>query len=82
MSMSVEQRLQDEIGTLHVEAPEAVALLYPSPYSVGMSSLGFQTIYRSINETPGRAAHRAFLPDELLNAKSLHTSETGRPVGN
>lgn len=82
MSMSVEQRLRDEIGTLHVEAPQAVALLYPSPYSVGMSSLGFQTIYRTINATPGRAAHRAFLPDELSRAKSLHTYETGRPVGN
>ncbi|MEZ4247786.1 MAG: hypothetical protein R3B99_06065 [Polyangiales bacterium] len=42
------------------EAPEAVYTLYPSPYTAGMSSLGYQTLYRTVNETPGRAAHRAF----------------------
>ena len=41
-----ERRLADEIGTLHKQAELAVALVYPSPYHVGMSSLGFQTIYR------------------------------------
>ena len=59
----VRQRLADEIGTLYKDAPERIALLYPSPYSVGMSSLGFQTIYREINAHPGRVAERAFLPD-------------------
>lgn len=59
------QRLADEVGTIVKEAPEAVALLYPSPYHAGMSSLGFQTIYRSLNAQPDRAAHRAFLPDDV-----------------
>jgi len=58
------RRLEDEQGTIVQEAPEAVALLYPSPYRAAMSSLGYQTIYRTVNETPGRAAHRAFLPDD------------------
>jgi radical SAM superfamily enzyme YgiQ (UPF0313 family) len=38
-------------------------MLYPSPYKVGMSSLGFQTLYRHLNEI-GIGAHRAFLPDD------------------
>jgi len=45
----VAERLAAEVGTLRKDAPEAVALAYPSPYAVGMSSLGFQTIYREIH---------------------------------
>lgn len=77
--------MAEEVGTLQCEAPEAICLLYPSPYHVGMSSLGFQTIYRTINETPGRAAHRAFLPDDTEAFRSartpLFTYEGDRPVG-
>lgn len=77
-------RLRDEIGTIDKDAPESVALLYPSPYRVGMSSLGYQTIYRSINSTEGRAAHRAFLPDDLdawrQSRAPLVTHEKLRPV--
>ena len=77
-------RLRNEIGTIDKDAPEAVALLYPSPYRVGMSSLGYQTIYRSINATEGRAAHRAFLPDDLdawrQSRAPLVTHEKLRPV--
>lgn len=77
-------RMGDEIGAIQKDAPEAVALLYPSPYRVGMSSLGYQTIYRSINACEGRAAHRAFLPDDLnawqQTRVPLVTYETLRPV--
>jgi radical SAM superfamily enzyme YgiQ (UPF0313 family) len=80
----IESRRRDEIGAIGKEAPEAVALLYPSPYHVGMSSLGYQTIYRAINETPGRAAHRAFLPDDVAASKASRTPvityEALRPV--
>ena len=80
----VRERLRDEVGTIHRDVPERVALLYPSPYAAGMSSLGFQTIYRVINKTPGRAAHRAFLPDDVAAFRagpgSLFTYETRRPV--
>lgn len=78
-------RLADEIGTLHTDAPERVALLYPSPYSVGMSSLGFQQIYRLIHAMPGRSAERAFLPDDVEAQRRarvpLFTYESQRPVG-
>jgi hypothetical protein len=80
----VRARLAAEVGMIRKDAPERVALVYPSPYSVGMSSLGFQTIYREINDSPGRAAHRAFLPDDVGAARhegALCTYETGMPVG-
>lgn len=56
--------LAAERGTLAVGQPASVCLTYPSPYRVGMSSLGFQTLYRLLNER-GIVCHRAFLPDEL-----------------
>ena len=59
------ERRAAETGTLVKEAPDELCLLYPSPYAAGMSSLGFQSLYRAVNETPGRAAHRAFLPDDV-----------------
>ena len=51
-------RLADERGTIFQEAPLGVALCYPSPYAVAMSSLGFQTIYREICRHPGAVAER------------------------
>ena len=79
------QRLRDEIGTIHRQADLPVALVYPSPYHVGMSSLGYQTVYRQLNELPGCAAERAFLPDDVAEARRrrepLATYESGRPVG-
>jgi len=77
-------RMRDETGAIDKDAPEAVALVYPSPYRVGMSSLGYQTIYRTINATEARAAHRAFLPDDLgawQQARTpLVTYEKLRPI--
>src|SRR5438477_10618253 len=78
-------RLAAETGTLFKQGELPVALCYPSPYTVGMSSLGFQTIYRQLNGLPGIAAERAFLPDDARAARGarepLATYESGRPVG-
>jgi hypothetical protein len=41
-----------------------VGLCYPSPYHVGMSSLGFQAVYREIHAAPFATAERIFLPDD------------------
>lgn len=77
-------RLDDEQGTLYVDAPSCVALVYPSPYTVAMSSLGYQTIYRKAHAVHGRAAHRAFLPDDVeafrATRQRLFTYEMMRPV--
>ncbi len=80
----VRARLFEETGTLRGSGPEQIALLYPSPYRTGMSSLGFQTLYRTINGTKGRVAERAFLPDEpdayRRSRTSLFTYESERAV--
>src|SRR5581483_8421181 len=60
----IRKRLDDERGRLAKQAPFTVALCYPSPYRVGMSSLGYQRIYRALMEAPGLACERAFLDDE------------------
>jgi len=56
-----------------------VVLVYPSPYRVAMASLGYQTLYRILNDIPGVCCERAVLeaPD---GAKPLRTLETDRPV--
>ena len=78
-------RLADETGTLNKQADLAFALCYPSPYHVGMSSLGFQSIYRSLHALPGCTAERAFLPDDVAEmhrlSEDLCTYESGRPMG-
>ncbi len=74
----------DEEGTLLKQAPLKVALCYPSPYHVGMSSLGYQTVYRLIHAHPGATAERAFLPDDVDAWKKARlaplTIETQSPV--
>ncbi|NOJ94662.1 radical SAM protein [Corallococcus coralloides] len=76
--------LADEAGTLRKEAPYRVALCYPSPYHVGMSSLGYQAIYREVHEHAGATAERVFLPDDVETYKRtrtpLFTWESQAPV--
>ena len=75
--------MERETGVVRKDAPERVALVYPSPYRAGMSSLGYQTIYREINDSQGRSAERAFLPDDVRaqSGSPLTTYEFERPVG-
>jgi radical SAM superfamily enzyme YgiQ (UPF0313 family) len=40
-----------------------VALVYPNTYAVGMSNLGFQTIYEHLNRLPHVVCERVFFPD-------------------
>ncbi|HEY4158253.1 MAG TPA: radical SAM protein [Polyangiaceae bacterium] len=60
----IAQRLRAEVGRIDKDAPFRIALVYPSPYRVGMSSLGYQRIYRAVQDMPGVACERAFLPDD------------------
>ena len=63
-----------------------VALAFPNTYWVGMSNLGFQTVYRLFNERDTVVCERVFLPPkqelaELLEAKTpLVTLESQTPV--
>jgi radical SAM superfamily enzyme YgiQ (UPF0313 family) len=62
---AIRRRGADEHGRLLKQAAFRVALCYPSPYHVGMSSLGYQSIYREIHAHPGVSAERVFLPDDV-----------------
>ena len=71
--------LASEVGTRYGHKARSLAMVYPSPYNVGMSSLGFQSLYRQINDDmTGWTAERAFLPED--DTPGLVTLESGRAV--
>jgi radical SAM superfamily enzyme YgiQ (UPF0313 family) len=64
-----------------------IALAFPNTYWVGMSSLGFQTVYRLFNELEDVVCERVFLPPkqelraQLESGAPLLTIESQTPVG-
>jgi radical SAM superfamily enzyme YgiQ (UPF0313 family) len=70
--------LSREVG--FVRKPHAnrlrVALAFPNTYFVGMSNLGFQTIYRLFNDQPDIVCERVFLPPKP-EVQSLLASGSG-----
>ncbi len=80
--------LSREVG--YVRKPHGarlrVALVFPNTYFVGMSSLGFQTVYRLFNDLDDVVCERAFLPpkqelqDQLNSGSPLLTLESQTPV--
>lgn len=80
--------LSREVG--YVRKPHAgrlrVALAFPNTYFVGMSNLGFQTVYRLFNDQPDIVCERVFLPPKqelaaLVQAGArLVTLESQTPV--
>ncbi|HTM24428.1 MAG TPA: radical SAM protein [Vicinamibacterales bacterium] len=63
-----------------------VALAFPNTYFVGMSNLGFQTVYRLFNELDDVVCERVFLPGrqelqaQLASGKPLRTVESDTAV--
>ena len=80
---AMERRLQGERGSRFVQGGPRVALLYPSPYRAGMSSLGFQAVL-GILQADGMSVERAFLPDDVdawvASRAPLCTYETRTPL--
>jgi radical SAM superfamily enzyme YgiQ (UPF0313 family) len=84
-----QQTLSREVG--YVRKPHdgrlRVALIFPNTYYVGMSNLGFQTMYRLFNDQPDIVCERAFLPpkQELASLREagtrIVTIESQTPVG-
>ena len=70
--------LEAEEGTVHKDwgGKIAVALVYPNAYAVGMSNLGFQTIYRHLNALPDVVCERVFLPDAADASELARTGGT------
>jgi radical SAM family uncharacterized protein len=62
------------------------ALVYPNTYAVGMSNLGFQTIYRHLNALPDVVCERVFMPETADLEEMRRTStpplslESQRPL--
>ncbi len=50
-----------------------VALAFPNTYFVGMSNLGFQTVYRLFNEREDAVCERVFLPPRQELAETIRT---------
>ena len=73
----IARRLAGERGNDFTPGPHRVAMLYPSPYRAGMSSLGYQWILHLLR-TAGFSAERAFLPDD--DTAPLVTYETRSPL--
>src|SRR6059036_1222098 len=92
MSWSLKKKSQallaDEQGTVIKDwgGKISVALVYPNTYAVGMSNLGFQTIYRHLNAIPDVVCERVFMPepadlDEMRRASMAPFSlESLRPL--
>jgi radical SAM superfamily enzyme YgiQ (UPF0313 family) len=80
--------LSKEVG--YVRKPHGgrlrIALAFPNTYWVGMSNLGFQTVYRLFNEHPDIVCERVFLPpkqelaEQLAAGAPLVTLESQTPV--
>jgi radical SAM superfamily enzyme YgiQ (UPF0313 family) len=60
-----------------------ICLCYPNTYFVGMSNLGYQTLYYLLNGLPGVRCERAFMPEpEARFAPPLCSLESETPLGN
>jgi radical SAM family uncharacterized protein len=65
-----------------------ICLLYPNAYHVGMSNLGFQTLYQILNREGDVVCERAFLPEpedlqEYRNTQTpLFSLESQKPLSN
>ena len=72
---AAQRSIESEIGTIRKQwrGKTSVALVYPNRYHVGMSNLGFQTVYRLLNSFDHVVCERAFLPEN-------NASETPRPT--
>jgi len=83
VTKSGQPRLNSEIGTIrkHWRGRVSVVLAYPNRYHVGMSNLGFHTLYRLLNQYEHVVCERAFLPEnQHVTLPRLTTLESDRPV--
>ena len=80
--------LSEEQGTIRKDwgGRVSIALAYPNTYPVGMSNLGFQTIYRHLNALHDVVCERVFLPEPADIEEMQRTStpplslESQRPL--
>ncbi len=83
-------RLSREKGYIKKDwgARTRIALVYPNHYNMGMTNLGFQSLYQLFNQRTDVVAERIFLPDDqemriyLLSGKPLLSLESQSPLSN
>ena len=78
-----QRSIESEIGTIRKQwrGKISVALVYPNRYHVGMSNLGFQTVYRLLNSFDHVVCERAFLPENSASETPRPTTvESDRPI--
>ena len=85
---NVRQLLNEERGTIYKPHADQLqfALAFPNSYRLGMSNLGYQLVYRLLNERPDTVCERVFLPDpsDEEEFRRSHTTlfswESQRPI--
>src|SRR5437870_559935 len=92
MSYRLTQKVKDllaaERGTIYKPGGGRLsfALAFPNTYRLGMSNLGYQLVYRLLNEREDTVCERVFLPDPLdqqefrQSRMPLFSWESERPV--
>jgi radical SAM superfamily enzyme YgiQ (UPF0313 family) len=76
------QKLERERGTIYKDwgGKIHIALIYPNSYYLGMSNLGFQTIYGLLNSYDNIVCERAFWEPKRLKAETPISLESQRPL--
>ena len=76
------QRLEKEKGTIHKDwgGRTPIALIYPNSYYLGMSSLGFQTIYGFLNGYENIVCERVFWEPKIRRGEGPISLESQRPL--
>lgn len=63
--------------------PINMAIVYPNTYSLGMSNLGFHSIYFQVNSREDALCHRAFLTytsGDIKGTNDIKALESGQPI--
>lgn len=89
LTQNIKRLLADERGTMIKPHGDRLrfALAFPNTYRLGMSNLGYQLVYRLLNERDDTVCERTFLPDpsDLEEHQRSHTPlmswESQRSVG-
>ena len=82
-NISKQNRTDREVGTIwkRWNGKIKIALAYPNRYHVGMSNLGFQSVYQHLNNIENVLCERVFLQDENDPIGSrITTLESSRPL--
>jgi radical SAM superfamily enzyme YgiQ (UPF0313 family) len=76
------QKLEAERGTIYKDwgGKIHIALIYPNSYYLGMSNLGFQTVYDLLNSYDNIVCERAFWEPKRPELETLISLESQRPL--